>query len=293
MYSEFDQDSSEEHQRPPQRSHRRNRTNAFGPVPGTDRSNMYIIRPEGNGVYPGGVTSQNQYAFSSEVNNRNRDVPHPSSATRPMFTEESSSSSYYSLQPRPRVYTSSSDQLLANKNKLENNRERSKKGKEALKKSSRPNKQLCTSLMNGEHENDYNDLILRESSSVSTTSSGTSIEPGRRLGSVTSTTTTSGESGDDFRQLRRTVAPKIPLPVETEVNEINARLERIDATLAKISKRFNLHEDNIDELQERLCVHEYGTPGSFFTGFRFFISLLKCTLIPIIVVEVLNSVLFP
>ncbi|XP_077972509.1 uncharacterized protein LOC144427329 [Styela clava] len=73
--------------------------------------------------------------------------------------------------------------------------------------------------------------------------------------------------------------------MEKQIKFQSNRIANLENTLELVYKKMKLHEDNIDELQEKLYLVEFGTPGTFLASCRFYIALFKCTAIPIIIVE--------
>uniref|UniRef100_H2ZEZ3 Uncharacterized protein n=1 Tax=Ciona savignyi TaxID=51511 RepID=H2ZEZ3_CIOSA len=77
-----------------------------------------------------------------------------------------------------------------------------------------------------------------------------------------------------------------------DVAQLTAKLDRLESTWENMRKKIKLHEDNIDEMQERLYLYEHGTPGTFFANVKYYIALIKCTVIPFVIIEVFYRVLF-
>lgn len=80
--------------------------------------------------------------------------------------------------------------------------------------------------------------------------------------------------------------------LKNQIQVQDGRIANLENTLELVYKKIKLHEDNIDELQEKLYLVEFGTPGTFLASCRFYIALFKCTAIPIIIVEVIYRVIF-
>ncbi|XP_002130158.2 uncharacterized protein LOC100179815 isoform X1 [Ciona intestinalis] len=79
---------------------------------------------------------------------------------------------------------------------------------------------------------------------------------------------------------------------KSQLAGITTKVDQLEESWKIIRKKFKLHEDNIDEMQERLYLYEHGTPGTFFANVKYYIALVKCTIVPFVIVEVIHRVLF-
>lgn len=209
--------------------------------------------------------SETDFLTSLGQNEGSRPNIWPSGYNNNVFTQSpASESSSYTMQPRPRYYSSSSDQHpIRASDRIEDPQMRYIRGRN---KKSSP-RRMC-----------IDDRISEDDSEMMSE------------GSNNIQLLTSGDSGDCMPTPLH--IPPGYMAADSHLADIHERLEKIEEKQQRFSNRFTLHEDNIDELQERLCLHEYGNPGSIFTSFRFFIAIIQCTVVPLIIVEVINSVLF-